>query len=224
MTDRFSTDQNSSLDFQIYPHQQGNVKTSTSNGDGVADPGILTTVAQPSLGQTSQTTLPDVNGASAQNIRPILIADNSRIPSTSIPSPQTPLHSFYAVQAVKCFLKSIQLAEGNVLSRKAVVSFLGSRLEDTLRLMMLLFDHGDKPEVFENLRDNLKTVPVETWLEVVPQLMARLDSQQNVGLLIKQVVVDVSKAHPQVELKIIFHQAFSKFFTFWTLKVIHSLI
>jgi FKBP12-rapamycin complex-associated protein len=66
--------------------------------------------------------------------------------------------------------------------------------------MMLWFDHGDRAEVFKNLRDNLKAVPVDTWLEVVPQLMARLDSQQNVGLLVKQVVIDVSKVHPQVSI------------------------
>lgn len=77
--------------------------------------------------------------------------------------------------------------------------------------MMLWFDHGDRPEVFENLRDNLKSIPVETWLEVVPQLMARLDSQQNVGLLVKQVVIDVSKVHPQVRYFDCVYKHFGKF-------------
>ncbi|CAD5206660.1 unnamed protein product [Bursaphelenchus okinawaensis] len=90
----------------------------------------------------------------------------------------------YALKAVQCFLKAIQLAEG-------------SRLEDTLRLLMLLFDHGDKNEIYEQLRDSLKSVPVEIWLEVVPQLMSRMDSKKNVGLLVKQVVIDIAKAHPQ---------------------------
>jgi len=39
---------------------------------------------------------------------------------------------------------------------------------------MLWFDYGDRPEVFERLRDNLKMIPSEVWLEVVPQLIARL--------------------------------------------------
>lgn len=90
----------------------------------------------------------------------------------------------YAVKAVQCFVKAIQLAEG-------------SRVEDTLRLLMIWFDHCEKPEVFEQLRDQLKSIPVETWLEVVPQLMSRMDSCKNVGLLVKQVVLDISKAHPQ---------------------------
>ncbi|KAI6224301.1 Serine/threonine-protein kinase TOR [Aphelenchoides fujianensis] len=93
-----------------------------------------------------------------------------------------------AQKAIRCFLRAIQLGEGE---------FPRSRLEDTLRLMMLWFDHGDKPEVYEQLREVLKLVPVETWLEVVPQLMGRMDARNNVGLLVKQVVIDVARAHPQ---------------------------
>lgn len=63
---------------------------------------------------------------------------------------------------------------------------------------MLWFDHGDKQEIFELLRDQLKSVPVEIWLEVIPQLMSRMDSKHNVGLLVKQVVMDLAKTHPQV--------------------------
>lgn len=57
---------------------------------------------------------------------------------------------------------------------KLISSILGSRLNDTLRLLMLWFDFGDRPEVFEQLRDSLKLIPPEVWLEVVPQLIARL--------------------------------------------------
>lgn len=78
---------------------------------------------------------------------------------------------------------------------------LGSRLEDTLRLLMLWFDYGDRQDIFEQLRDSLKVVPVESFLEVVPQLIARLDSTQNVGLLVKQVLLDISKVHPQVRAR-----------------------
>lgn len=47
-------------------------------------------------------------------------------------------------------------------------------MNDTLRLLMLWFDFGDRPEVYEQLRDSLKLIPPEVWLEVVPQLIARL--------------------------------------------------
>ncbi len=51
--------------------------------------------------------------------------------------------------------------------------------------------------MFDQLRDSLKIVPLEAWLEVIPQLMSRLESQKNTGLLIKQLVIDISKVHPQ---------------------------
>lgn len=77
-------------------------------------------------------------------------------------------------------------------------------MDDTLRLLMLWFDYGDRLEVFEQLRESLKLVPLESWLEVMPQLIARLDSQQNTGLLVKQLVIDISKVHPQVSILVFF--------------------
>uniref|UniRef100_A0A914I1V5 Serine/threonine-protein kinase TOR n=1 Tax=Globodera rostochiensis TaxID=31243 RepID=A0A914I1V5_GLORO len=111
------------------------------------------------------------------------------LPPQQISPVQSPLKNhqlitIYALNAVRCFFKTIQLAEG-------------SRLDDTLRLLMLWFDYGDRPEVFEQLRDSVKLIPREVWLEVVPQLIGRLDSQQNIGLLVKQLVIDVAKEYPQ---------------------------
>jgi hypothetical protein len=108
----------------------------------------------------------------------------------------------YAVKAVQCFARAIQLAEGEYNLNYNLLLFLGSRVEDTLRLLMIWFDHCEKPEVFDQLRDLIKKIPVETWLEVVPQLMGRMDSTKNVGLLVKQVVIDIAKAHPQVSNRI----------------------
>uniref|UniRef100_A0A915Q5B5 Serine/threonine-protein kinase TOR n=1 Tax=Setaria digitata TaxID=48799 RepID=A0A915Q5B5_9BILA len=109
-------------------------------------------------------------------------------PAPVIVNPPSPAPNqamiFLAKQAVSSFIKAITLAEG-------------SRLEDTLRFLTLWFKHGDQVEVFETIRESLKLLPVEMWLEVIPQLMARLDSKQNVAQLIKQVVIDLSKVHPQ---------------------------
>jgi FKBP12-rapamycin complex-associated protein len=38
---------------------------------------------------------------------------------------------------------------------------------------------------------------LKSWIEVVPQLISHLDSRQNSGLLVWQLVVDISKVHPQ---------------------------
>lgn len=77
-------------------------------------------------------------------------------------------------------------------------SFSGSRLEDTLRLLALWFDKGDVNEVHAVLKDCLKQLPVETWLEVIPQLIARLDSKDKMVGLVKTVMLDIAKTHPQV--------------------------
>lgn len=55
--------------------------------------------------------------------------------------------------------------------RKSVVlnsnfRVLGSRLEDTLRFLTLWFKHGDQVEVFGTIKESLKLLPVEMWLEV----------------------------------------------------------
>ncbi|PIO54433.1 hypothetical protein TELCIR_24205, partial [Teladorsagia circumcincta] len=72
-----------------------------------------------------------------------------------------------------------------------------SRLEDTLRLLQLWFDYGEYNEVYKQLSENIKGLPIETWLEAVPQLMARLDSRDKMAMLIKQVILEISKMKPQ---------------------------
>ena len=49
------------------------------------------------------------------------------------------------------------------------------------------------------LMEGMKTVPKNTWLQVVPQLIARIDSPKDlVRNLIHSLLVDVGKQHPQV--------------------------
>lgn len=50
------------------------------------------------------------------------------------------------------------------------------------------------------LRECLKQLPVETWLEVIPQLIARLDSKEKMVALVKNVMLDIARSHPQVSL------------------------
>ncbi|KAJ1361790.1 hypothetical protein KIN20_021134 [Parelaphostrongylus tenuis] len=100
------------------------------------------------------------------------------------PPPVVPVNIGYAVSAVKCFTRALQLAPG-------------SRLEDTLRLLQLWFDYGEYNEVYKQLSENMRGLPIETWLEAVPQLMARLDSRDRMASLIKQVILEISKMKPQ---------------------------
>lgn len=179
MADKFNTDQSPQFDLQ---QSQGLLRSTSSTSEGVPSEAAILSA----LSQTSQMSSNENLQSSTNNglpLRPISNVD-IRDPNLNVHNSVT-LKVIYAVQAVKYFFKAIQLAEG-------------SRLEDTLRLLMLWFDYGDQEPVFINLRENYKSIPIETWLEVVPQLMARLDSQKNVGYLVKQVVIDVSKVHPQV--------------------------
>ncbi|CAJ0573056.1 unnamed protein product, partial [Mesorhabditis spiculigera] len=94
-----------------------------------------------------------------------------------------------ALHSISSFIEALKLAKG-------------SRLEDTLRLMALLFDITETLPT--ELRNGLKKLPPEMWLEAVPQLIARLEAKnsqdtreaRNAGI-VKQVILDVSKVYPQ---------------------------
>lgn len=93
--------------------------------------------------------------------------------------------SVYAVPAVDGFFKSINLSQGN-------------SLQDTLRLLTLLFDYGQHPEVYEALVNGMRMIEINTWLQVIPQLIARIDTNRTlVSQLVHQLLIDIGKSHPQ---------------------------
>lgn len=93
--------------------------------------------------------------------------------------------SQYVVPAVRGFFRSINLSQGN-------------SLQDTLRLLTLWFDYGQYNEVFEALREGRKVIEINTWLQVIPQLIARIDTPRNfVGQLIHDLLIDIGRCHPQ---------------------------
>eukprot|EP00795_Rhopilema_esculentum_P000207 gene207-9842_t len=104
-------------------------------------------------------------------------------PKGSLTAPEV-AHS-YTVPAVHGFFRSIALSSGN-------------SLQDTLRLLTLWFDYGNSPEVYEALVEGIKTIQIDNWLQVIPQLIARIDTpRQLVGRLIHQLLSDIGKHHPQ---------------------------
>ncbi|XP_063917186.1 serine/threonine-protein kinase mTOR isoform X2 [Zophobas morio] len=90
----------------------------------------------------------------------------------------------YTVLAVQGFFKSINLSKG-------------SSLQDTLRLLTLWFDYGDWPEVYDAIVEGIRLVEKNTWLQVIPQLIARIDTTALVSKLINHLLVDIGKTHPQ---------------------------
>lgn len=91
----------------------------------------------------------------------------------------------YVVPAVEGFFKSINLANG-------------SSLQDTLRLLTLWFDYGHHPTIYEVLFEGIRKIEINIWLQVIPQLIARIDSPRPlVAKLVQSLLIDVGKFHPQ---------------------------
>ncbi|KAJ8946331.1 hypothetical protein NQ318_004221 [Aromia moschata] len=91
----------------------------------------------------------------------------------------------HTVLAVQGFFKSIYLSKG-------------SSLQDTLRLLTLWFDYGQTTQVSEAIAEGIRLVEKNTWLQVIPQLIARIDTNRLlVSKLIHHLLVDIGKTHPQ---------------------------
>lgn len=91
----------------------------------------------------------------------------------------------HVVPAIRGFFKSIALSAG-------------SSLQDTLRLLTLWFSHGGSAGVNSAVTEGFTAVSIDTWLEVIPQLIARI-SQPNrrVQQSVHNLLADVGRAHPQ---------------------------
>ncbi|XP_045522064.1 serine/threonine-protein kinase mTOR-like [Pieris brassicae] len=91
----------------------------------------------------------------------------------------------YTIPAIEGFFKSISLANGN-------------SLQDTLRLLTLWFDHGHNPAIYDALFEGIRQIDVKIWLQVIPQLIARIDSPRSlVAKLVHILLIDIGKLHPQ---------------------------
>jgi len=52
--------------------------------------------------------------------------------------------------------------------------------------------------VYDALSEALRSIPVDCWLQIVPQLIARVDTNRPlVTKLVGQLLCDVGRAHPQ---------------------------
>ncbi|KAI9797251.1 MAG: phosphatidylinositol kinase- protein kinase tor1 [Piccolia ochrophora] len=91
----------------------------------------------------------------------------------------------HVVPAIRGFFRSISLSSG-------------SSLQDTLRLLTLWFAHGGNHEVNAAVTEGFASVNVDTWLEVIPQLIARINQPNpRVRQSVHNLLADVGRAHPQ---------------------------
>lgn len=91
----------------------------------------------------------------------------------------------HAVPSVQGFIHSISLSKGN-------------SLQDTLRFLTLWFKYAYEPNVNAAILEGFSQLSIDTWLQVIPQLIARIHtSNQNIRKLIHQLLMEVGKYHPQ---------------------------
>ena len=91
----------------------------------------------------------------------------------------------HVVPAIQGFFQSINLS-------------VSSSLQDTLRLLTLWFAHGGDSDVNSAVIEGFGTVSVDIWLEVIPQLIARINQPNpRVRQTIHQLLAKIGKAHPQ---------------------------
>eukprot|EP00455_Lapot_gusevi_P043451 TRINITY_DN5289_c0_g1_i3.p1 TRINITY_DN5289_c0_g1~~TRINITY_DN5289_c0_g1_i3.p1 ORF type:complete len:1031 (-),score=314.04 TRINITY_DN5289_c0_g1_i3:149-2875(-) len=71
-------------------------------------------------------------------------------------------------------------------------------LQDILRLLTLWFKHGARGEVEAALIEGFNTISIDTWLDVIPQIIARIHAPApSIRRLIHELLTKVGKAHPQ---------------------------
>ncbi|KAF8074724.1 phosphatidylinositol 3-kinase [Lyophyllum atratum] len=91
----------------------------------------------------------------------------------------------HIVQAVDGFFRSISLRNEEAL-------------QDTLRLLTLWFKFGRIDDVSHAMGNGFTTVEVDTWLVVIPQIIARIQTPHaNIRRNINNLLADVGKHHPQ---------------------------
>lgn len=91
----------------------------------------------------------------------------------------------HVVPAIRGFFKSIGLTST-------------SSLQDTLRLLTLWFKYGHFHEVNTAVLQGFPEVSIDVWLEVIPQLIARIAQGHNrVRETIHRLLIDIGRVHPQ---------------------------
>ncbi|PCH36202.1 atypical/PIKK/FRAP protein kinase [Wolfiporia cocos MD-104 SS10] len=116
------------------------------------------------------------------NFEVVVFMENQFDRSTDGPPENLAVH---IVQAVEGFFRSISLKNENAL-------------QDILRLLTLWFKYGAHEAVSHAMSSGFTDVEVDTWLEVIPQIIARIQTPSaNIRRNINNLLSDVGKHHPQ---------------------------
>jgi FKBP12-rapamycin complex-associated protein len=102
----------------------------------------------------------------------------------------------YVAPAVQGFFRSIALGQAAAGKRAGRGNSL--TLQDILRLLTLWFSHGSNPDVQSALQEGFGHVSIDTWLKVIPQIIARIHaSSEPVRVLVHTLLGRIGRHHPQ---------------------------
>lgn len=74
----------------------------------------------------------------------------------------------------------------------------GQNLQDILRLLTLWFDYGHEGLVHATIQDQMKQLVIDSWLPVIPQIIARIHTPSvPVRRLLQELLTSIGKEHPQ---------------------------
>uniref|UniRef100_A0A6B2KWQ4 non-specific serine/threonine protein kinase n=1 Tax=Arcella intermedia TaxID=1963864 RepID=A0A6B2KWQ4_9EUKA len=91
----------------------------------------------------------------------------------------------YLLHALTGFIRAISLAPTE-------------NIQDTLRLLTLWFSYGHKRIVEISIREGFDIINPDTWLSVIPQIIARIHNPlRTVKNGIQQLLINLGKRHPQ---------------------------
>ena len=99
----------------------------------------------------------------------------------------------HVAPAVLGFFRSIALSQ-SLNGRRGS----SGNLQDILRLLTLWFNHGDQADVEAALIEGFGHVSIDTWLLVIPQIIARIHTNSaRVRQLIQSLFMRIGRHHPQ---------------------------
>lgn len=118
------------------------------------------------------------------NYRAVSMSDEAGATWDAGPSAgQNPLP--HVLAAMEGFFQSINLGRADNVNV----------LQDILRLLTLWLTHRDEIPVMGTISRGFEVLPIDTWLDVIPQLIARIRSP---GDLVCELLEQIGREHPQV--------------------------
>nr|CCA19196.1 PREDICTED: similar to fkbprapamycin associated protein putative [Albugo laibachii Nc14] len=94
----------------------------------------------------------------------------------------------YIASAIEGFFRSVALGRSR---------WAANVQQDILRVLTLWFAHGDRPEVYTALEQGFHSVSIETWLIVIPQLIARIHTPyRKIQNLLHNLLSTIGAQHP----------------------------